>query len=381
MLRTLLFISTLCFAQGLLAQAPVVITQENATFNAPGDNPTWGFLEGSSLQMPERGENRTWDYSAAFTIEGSYYVDYKAPNNPEFPTATVAYDAYYSLNQFQLTGQAFYGAQASGEYYLGNSYDEATFDLGMGTLEIPAQTNHPNGGTDLQLPATMGSSWMAEEKLPVNTFLTVQAAGLNKAPLTYVQTRIYYDTIVGSGTLKMPGGGSYEALLKTRAWMQVDSFYLYGQPAPQQLLDMFGVQQGASTTGQYYAFYAPGVPTDLMTMSEENGMASASYRNDLSVSSVKEESNTGIAARLYPNPMTGEAFTLEFEKSSSTTWSVLLSNTLGETVKTISVAGGTGRTQVQINPEASTPNGIYYYEIRDERGQRTGVGSVVIERK
>ncbi len=58
MIRTLLVIGALCFAPGLFAQNAVVITQQNAKFNAPGDELNWGFLDGTALQMPTRGENQ-----------------------------------------------------------------------------------------------------------------------------------------------------------------------------------------------------------------------------------------------------------------------------------------------------------------------------------
>lgn len=380
MIRTLLVIGALCFAPGLFAQNAVVITQQNAKFNAPGDELNWGFLDGTALQMPTRGENQVWDYSQTGIAVGGYTAEYIEPDNADFPTATASYNAYYALNQFQLSGKAFFEARETGEYYIGNAYDEVTFDLGIGTLTVPEQTNHMSGATDIQLPATYGTNWVGEENLPLNSNVTVAAAGLDNAPLLYLQLNTYYDSIVGYGTLKMPGGGSYDALLKKRVWIQTDSFFLYGQPAPEALLTLFGVQQGATTTGEYYSFFAPGVSTELMSFSEFEGAVSASYRNDLSTNSVGEEA-AGVATRLYPNPVTGESAVLEFEKSSGASWNVRLVNPLGETVRTIPVNGPAGQTRMQVGPDASAPNGVYYYELRDEQGARRAAGPVVIERK
>lgn len=381
MIRTLLLIALFCCARALQAQEAAVITEENTKFNAPGDNPSWRFADGASLEIPSRGANRTWDYSLAADGQGGYQVVFVEPDNPAFPSATVAYNAYYALNQFQLTGRAFFEARSTGEYYVGNAYDAETFNLGFGTLEIPAQTNHlAEGSTDLKLPATMGSTWTTENKLPINTLLTVSTAGLENAPLTYVQTRTHHDSIVGWGTVTLPSGQSYNALLKKQTWVQVDSFYLYGQPAPDQLLTLFGVEQGSTSSRDIYAFFTPGASTEIMLFIVHPNGVEVSYRDDLSISNVADRDASSLSTNLFPNPVAGDGATLAFEKTSAGAWSVAISNALGETVRTVPVNEAAGPVSMRLDLSSSMPGGSYFYEIRDENGKRIAGGSIAVTR-
>ncbi|MCB0711122.1 MAG: T9SS type A sorting domain-containing protein [Ignavibacteriae bacterium] len=390
MIRRLLFTVMLCVTSTfsfhkLSAQTPVTITAKNAGFYMPGDNPTWRFIQLSSFQPPERGENKVWDYSGVVNGTNVFSYSFLTPDNSEVPNATTVRNSMYALNAFTLTGQSYREVRSNGEFYVANSYDGGRFDLDLTSyIEIPNQTQlidpvKGNGLTELLLPASYGSHWDTEAKLRINTLVTVPAAGLNQTPLTYLTTRIEVDSIVGWGTLKLPGGVTLDVLLKYNVRITIDSFYIGDQPAPDILLFAFGVEQGAQELKRKYSFHAPGIADDILFYSEFPSGTSAGYRNDLSTSSVHPPTTSeSLSVNLFPNPITSGRSILEFEKSSDAPWELELCNMLGEVVQRVPIDNSAGDVRTQLNLPPSIPEGIYYYVIRDEAGKSKGSGKFIL---
>jgi len=383
MIRTLLLlIVSFFFVQVVSAQTELVITHENAGFDKPGDSVFTRYYQ-SFLPLPETGENVTWDYSS-ISLEGlgGFVTEYLEPDKSAFPTATMAIKSRYELSQFTLSGHAFYELRDSGEYYIGNDYDPVTFDLGIGILDVPGQTVPLSVGyTDLLLPASMGTTWTTTTVSALTTYLTLPPLGLDNAPLVYRQTSKYDDEIVGEGTLVLPGGQSFQALLREETRVQTDSFFLNNQPAPTDLLDLFGVIQGAQHTREQYTFFSPGISAYVMTIfAHDIGGNDMYFRDDLSTSGVTEGIAGITSARLYPNPSKGGTISMEFEKSSDAPWELVIRNALGETVQVVPVERSAGNVRLQFEPGASMSSGTYFCEIRDEDGKRVAGSPFMLAR-
>ncbi|MBL7729499.1 MAG: hypothetical protein JNM68_17515, partial [Dinghuibacter sp.] len=87
----------------------------------------------------------------------------------------------------------------------------------------------------------------SESRRVVNFNLNVAAYGLNNAPAQHVWTVYREEKIVGYGKIRVyhPDGPSqyYEVLKSEVTEYAIDSFYLYGKPAPDALLKAFGAEQ------------------------------------------------------------------------------------------------------------------------------------------
>ena len=384
MLRTLLFLIVSCFfVQGLSAQTELVITYQNAGLDKPGDSAFTRFYDASFLPLPEAGDNQTWDYSEISTDGLLRYVTaYLEPDKSAFPNASMAANTRYALSQFSLTGQSFYEMRETGKYYIGNRYDAVSFDLGLGTLDVPEQTVPLSVGyTDLLLPASLGLDWSTTSITALDTRLTLSALGLDNAPLVYQSATTHHDTIIGAGTLILPTGQSFQTLLRKERRVILDSFFLNNQPAPATLLDLFGVAQGAVRTRDAYTFYSPGINAYVVTIYDYGTEGRDMYfRDDLATSGVAERVAGDIPTRLYPNPATGGTIAMEFEKSSDARWELVISNALGEKVQAVPVTRTAGKVRMQFEPGASMPNGAYFCELLDENGNRVATRSFVLTR-
>lgn len=380
MKRSLLLAALFCSAGILNAQTPLVLTSSNVQMTQAGDTRSWHSVDVSGLSVPSTGENQTWDYSSMPVIGIGYSTTYNEADNPTFPDASFSYDTYYALAAYSLSGAAYYENKATGSYYSGNSYEEATFDLGgMGTLYIPEQAHAYGGGyARLQLPAQYGSTWSTDLNAPLNAELTIDALGISEAPVLYNQVNMYRDSVVGSGTLKLPGGATVEALLVRSVHTIIDSFYVAGEPASPMLLAALGLQQGTSFTSNQYSFYTTGMATAALSFYEtDSQLTGGEISDELPTTSVTEEA-VMQSVRLYPNPVTTGEVTLAFNKTTSGVWNVVVRNMMGQTIRTVAVEQTTGAVSLRVALDPSLAGGAYLYEIRNENGVRTGAGSFIV---
>lgn len=384
MTRSLLLAALFCSASVLNAQTSLVLTSENTLMTQAGDTQGWYQINSTGMDFPATGDNQVWDYSAVEVGTNLYTDSYVQANNPSFPEATHARTAYYGLAAFQLNGMAYFQNTTTGEYYMGNSYEEASFDLnGMGTLDVPAQSNpYGTGQTYLRLPAQYNSTWQSDIHALLNTELTIGLMGLDHTPTVYDQISHFRDTVVGAGTLKLPGGFTTEALLVKSVVTIVDSFYVAGEPAPPALLAALGLQQGSTSTGTQHRFYAAGVAGPLMTFrgSDAQNMW-VELRDGLSTTSVNTPGEVTRPVQLYPNPVTGQEATLAFDKSTSGAWNIIVRNMMGQTVQTLPVHQPAGAVTMRLSLDPTLANGTYFYEIRNENAERTGSGSFIVSAK
>ncbi len=384
MLQYLRFAAIVCTVQLLAAdmlsaQTPVTITAETSPALQPGDVHTWFSMDVAT--PPSGGANMVWDYSGPVTSAFFFKREYETPNNPAFPNATTSRETRFALNAIQIDGTAYTERFESGDAIVGYRYNGSFVDLGLGYLDIPEQDVYKVGIPELHLPATYQSSMRDTIRRPITSILTIPALQLDQASLVYTEVRYYSDTIIGWGTLKMPDDqGSYEVLLQKRTYIGVDSFLLEGQPAPAQILDVFGVAQGQTSTTTVWAFHAPNVSADIMNFTIIQGQVGVEsyYRDGLSVSHVNESLQATLPVNLFPNPVTGEKLGVAFEKASSSQWQLAISNGLGETVQTFPIDQPAGPVRLELGLNSELPSGGYYYQVFDEAGQQQAQGKFVI---
>lgn len=378
-MRFLLCGVALFSAHTLCAQQPITITSDNVVQNKPGNYLAWDVV--NSTTIPQGGENQVWDYSEAKKTGTYTFFNCVEANASELPTATYARFSKFSLKNYEIKGGAYHEVNSTGDHHIGNSYEETILDLGAGVLHIPAQVIRiSENNTRLQLPTTYQSSWRSTASVAIQAQLTVPSAGLDNAPFTYVQTGEAHDTIMGWGTLKLPGAIELEVLLAKRTYITLDSFFLMGQPAPAMLLAAFGVQQGGTNTTEEYNFFALGINDNVMELNVEGGNVRASYRQGLSTTDVGTSLAQTTAPRLYPNPVHGNTTALEFEKTSSAPWKIEVSNTVGQTVHSVEATEPAGAVRVEMAMPSSLPTGLYLYTIRNERGYRVHDGTIILTR-
>jgi hypothetical protein len=383
-MKQLLLIFTLAvFSTGLLGAQPITLTHENYGAVKPGSSMVWNIMATTNIDAPQSGENRVWDYSSAQTIS-FFATDYNTPANSSFPTATVVSPIMYSLAGFVIEGRSYDEVNQEGHFHLGNHFDAASveLDLGFGTgkLDVPAQDAELYR-KEMIFPATYGSQWNTPDtRYVVNANLT--ALLYQNTPSELVQHYTVNDEIIGWGTILLPGQKSFEVLLKKQTVVQIDSFYIGGQPAPALILDQLGVNQGDETRTELYTFHAAGIEGEVMSYSRTTTQGSTdrfAYYNANLPTSVAEEQSKSFS-RLYPNPVTTGGAVVEFDKTSDAPWSVKVTDALGNAVQTISVTSPAGRAHIQLPLDMSLANGAYFYTIQNDHGVRTGGGTVFLSR-
>lgn len=384
MKRLLLLCILSVFSTGFVSAQPITLVQSNYAAVQPGTFLSWNIINTAGISAPERGEDMIWDYSFAQSA-GFFTTEYTIPNNSGFPTATVAQPILYSLAGFTVAGESYEETNQQGHYSLGQSLEAATVEidlgLGTGTLDVPAQLS-PLYRKEMIFPATYGSTWNTPDSRQV-VRANLTALIYQNTPSELVQHYIVHDSIIGWGTLILPGQQSYEVLLKKRSMVQIDSFYIGGQPALKALLDQLDLTQGDTTLTDLYTFHAVGIEGEVFAYSKTTSQGTTgdfAYYNSNLPTAVTEESLPTASSRLYPNPVTGDGTVVEFDKTSDAPWYVNVSNTLGETVLTIPVTGQTGRIHLPLSLSPALANGAYFYTIQNDRGIRTGNGTIFLSR-
>lgn len=364
-------------ASTLHAEESLVITKDNAKWGTIGERVEWFYME-AAPEIPQGGENQVWDYSNVQHNGYYYFYDCGEASNAAIPEATYTQTGTFGLNQVNIDGFVYMHVTETGEHIIANEYKETTVDLGLGTLYIPDQVHRiGNENTRLQLPASYQSNWSSEIAVDIDMELTVPSAGLQDAPFMFRQSSLSSDTVIGSGTIKLPDNQEFQVLLAKRKIVVLDSFFLGGQPAPDQLLAAFGVAQGTLSEKVEYRFFAPGVYDYLVRIIDDGQGTEGSYRRS-STTDVEPIADAQTPVHVYPNPVQGNnATTVQFEKTSPAAWSIEIANTLGQTVHTIGVQHATGTVRSTFAMPASLSAGTYFYTIRDERGHRVYDGTII----
>jgi hypothetical protein len=382
------FFVLLCIlASVAYGQQPLTITRANFGYTLGAD--TVNAVNAETVKIPAEGADKTWDYSSLVPTSTSF-VNFAAKSNPAFPSAlffgTDLFDAfamgrgYYYDEALNVTDAGYVGLGIS---IVGQPYGIG--DLTMNPLDSLnfSETNnvYANPRYVVRFPLTYGAVTVNNYTIDVPFQLTISAYSLNKAPGIKRRNISVIDSTVGWGTLLLPGVNgkpkSMEALLVKRYTTEVDSFFLFGQPAPAALLAAFQMTQGGSFKTGKYLFYRAYARSYALLLNFNNqlfaGVSTAYYDNSTvgTLTGAYTPVAGDIRAEVWPNPSTDGIFTIAAPKSAAT---VIVKNVLGMEVLRRETDGGA----VNISLPAGSLPGVYFYQLENRAGTLVSAGKIML---
>jgi len=369
-----------------MAQSPITLSASNETALQQGVYLS-RVVNTASLTPPLVGANKTWDYSklkagqinatslvGAGTFSGSAVAD---------TTATEAIAA-----NFVLPITAAYDMDSMGFFAAGTIISKQTYSLGSGnTLTVPAQV-YKYRRNYLSFPSTYNSVWKSLTSHTIKFTVYAPSDFLFNAPASKVSHTTTTDSVRGWGTLSIPsfnkGSIPYPVLLVKEQTKTVDSFFLYGSPAPAQLLDSFGVVQGSISYSYSEYFYRTGTLVPLLTIGYDTDYtytnpSTANFTADNVQSGIEGENASAQNLALYPNPNSSGIVQCSFSKLSSAPWQLKVINSLGQIIGS-QIVNGIGNLKEQIDLNTSCANGLYFIDIIDENGSLVDSEKLILTR-
>ena len=370
----------LLFFVHLLTMAFSQITIKRADYTVSGviqDTSKSKGVKIIGLSIPQRGANRTWDYTMIQdTITLNLGVN--SPANvatltPEFKDATFFFRPRPAFGSYSIIDTQYLKLDTTGYYILG-------YKRGSIGVSITAQTDgssdslfflsrlirYNNSPYVVKLPMT---STTLSKVLTIDTLpyllKWVSAGYATKANVLHVRRYEYTTEVVGWGTLVLrnPVLGranlSFAALFERYSELRQDSFYLNGAPMPQRVLDTFRLTQGKrDTANMIYSLRGLGFKRGILTFT-----MSANEAFILSATRVIEPSQTllegskdlasyDVPLTVFPNPVT-EGVTLSFDKKTSGTWHTLIYNEKGQMIDLQSINAPQGNITHHITLDKS----------------------------
>ena len=360
-----------------VAQTPITLTQSNFPAQ-PSAVDLYSTASATGIAAPTTGANQTWNYGN-LTATGQTSMSYSAPSaTPAFAGTTRTYTYSLPLGPLQVQGVSSQALTATGLKYLGYNIPRQRFSLGALTgsptdsLTLAAQAV-PVNATLVAFPTTTGTVNRNFYRSGTTGLLTVAALGLSKTPLRLVQRVTSTDSVAGYGTLRIPvagGTSSSQVLLVRSRVVEVDSFYLAGQPAPTFLLGALGVTQGAVSRSYFDNFYRAGSSQPMLGLSYSSAtyqtVAGAYYSREATLLAARPSLAAavgGLAA--YPNPLAQGPLLLAAGNGSQAAVTLTVRDGLGRQLAT-----GRGQLGQPTTLLAGLPQGSYLLEIATADGQR-----------
>ncbi len=402
-MKQLLLSAFVLFVSQNFAFAQITISQGDYLLSTTAkDSAITKLSKKTGFSLPVGGTNQIWDYSTlADSLPAPYYVGGisvpAAASRPSvYASANTQFDYSTSFQAFSIPNITYFQKDATGYYYLGDSSLATRFSLqaitgsAADSLTFPAQNRpYTPSWAWYKFPATANSVWKTNSKFVTNFLLKVGLLGLNNAAGQQFNNISVVDTVIGWGTLRMrnPSGGaalSFNTLLVRSNRVDIDSFFLGGQPAPAQVLGAFGLTQGARTNALRFYFLASGFKAPLLSFELNNsGGIGDIFRGilpnlGLSVNN-DEPTDWTVKTTVFPNPTT-EGVTFEFEKTTAADWRVFVYNTAGQIIRNDNVKSPIGSAQHTIQFEKNLSSGTYFYQIIDEHSLVRNAGKVVLNR-
>ncbi|WP_421947639.1 T9SS type A sorting domain-containing protein [Phaeodactylibacter xiamenensis] len=382
---------------GALAHAQITIERQDFTLEAGMQTKAW-YLDHTGASVPEIGEGVVWDFSG-LSLDGSFTADYEEPSSPLFPQANITEPSFATLlgGLGVQTGLNYNSIDDSGYGSWGSIGEQVTVPLstvtGMDTdnltiLELVIQYNQRRDV--LKFPLNFGDSWTHSETYNVDFLVTVAGFGLQNVPAGQtIQDSVSYE-VAGYGTVILPNPEgsdqepvSIEGLLIKRDRITVNNYTLGGQPAPQLMLDAFGLTQGESQITTRYFIYAKGLPRTAANIGvDANGeITSFTISDDITqlISSTSEPTAEPLQAKAFPNPIVaGEALSVELPTTIQN-GALELVDALGRQVAIWPVSGLQGQI-VSCNLPAHLQAGLYVYRIMENNQEVRGIGKLNVIR-
>lgn len=378
----------------LTATAQITITQSNFPRPAAFEDTAMSSNQ-SGLALPSEGANQVWDYSnvSPTGMGTSSYTD--ATSSTDFPGALQSNNANLNFQGFIIEGDAYFAVDSLGWYGMGRTNEAVSYPLGAvgggpnDSLKFLDEVVTFGGRLNLlQFPLTYQTTWTNAQTEVTSFELTVVAASLSNTPGN--RTRLRTDTreAVGYGKLIIPNAAgnpsdSMDALLIKIYRTYLDSFYIGGSAAPQQLLNTFGLTQGSIQLDTFYVFYAADFGAPVMNINTDgNTVTSVFYRTAAAtntVSSVQEVSQ--LQAVCFPNPAkAGNTVVIEAEASHAGATQANIINLQGQQLSQVPLATSTAQTnRYRFALPDNLPVGIVILQLQNNNGQTLGLTKLLIE--
>lgn len=377
----ILFCATQVFAQ---------VTIDETNYDRLGDyTDSVTFAQYSVLGNPSEGPDQFWDYSDLLSDGESVKEHFDATGNPDFPSATGSYQSNLDFQGLPIPNVNYERVDENGWHNLGGISEDISYNISFltgganDTLRFPGSVDLFDQPNELMnFPMTYEDQWTSITTGMFNFELTVAAFGLDKVPGNRKRVISSDREIVGYGQLVMPetdGSPSQpmDVLLMRTDVTVVDSVFLGGAPAPQPLLDAFGLVQGGEFTIAFYFFYKPDFNSSVLFMNADFPSA-VSYRPQAAdaVNAVRNINQTVLKS--FPNPiLAGQTLIIQTE-NSIVSGSFNLTDLTGRVVHSVDFESGLDN-QIQVNIPAGIGKGFYTYGINDKQNQPMGFGKILVE--
>ncbi len=381
MIRSFLPLLLLLLTIPLSAQ--LVLTDENFLEpTATSVMVSYAFPE-SEIGLPAEGENLIWDYSDVVYGDTSLVTRFDLDPDPDFPDATFSTTGPgTALGLFPVVGTIYSVIDEA-------SWREVGFSRGANAYSIASLTG---GATDsffvsplslnysrvaVPFPTTYATTWVDEYREVAGYEISVASFNLSRAPVTVTNDILTSREVVGWGEVLMPSGPgepveSYEALLVKRITERTDSIFLFGQPAPPQLIAAFGASQGQVIRDTSYFFYSP---TEFFTaiVSFTDGMAFFRPLPQLTTSVLNLQLQPST---VFPNPaVAGNRLVFDFPPVLPGDCLLQLIGMDGRLVHEETLSPDPS-DRAQITVPATLTTGPYFYVIRSPGGQPLTSGKI-----
>ncbi|MEX0813359.1 MAG: T9SS type A sorting domain-containing protein [Chitinophagales bacterium] len=327
-MKNLISTFILSIALSMFAFGQVTITQDN--FPRPiVFIDTFYSVSSPQNPLPSEGANQQWDYSnfPLTDMFGSEYFDASADVN--FPNAHHKQELNISFQGFPLEGFQYFKFEANGWGLIGKHTNAVEYSLQAvsspnDTLYFPENIDVYTGEVNsLEFPATYQTNWSGTRYETTPFALTVSSFGLQNDPGERIRSISDNRDVVGYGKLIIPDdngdpSSELDVLLIKSVQTVVDSYFLMGSPAPQQLLDAFQLTQGASSTSSAYLFYMPDYGKPIMRLGVNGmgtGISSVGFRPDAARTKTTSLSELSFdnSLDIYPNPVNaGQSIMINF---------------------------------------------------------------------
>ena len=331
----------------------------------------------NGIALPQEGANQLYDYGSLSLPTTRIVREYFPVTRPEFAASTRYFLGIGSVGPIQITGEYYTVQNSEGRYDTGAYVRPSSQSLQTSTgdpndfIEFPGNAVvFPEPAVELLFPASFGNNAAVSSSYDFTTEfeLTVNAFGLNATPGQNVQSVVKTIEIVGYGqlTLPLPSGQSapIDVLLVKHVEVAENNVFLGGQPAPQPLLDAFGVTQGqVDTLNASYKFYAENYDLPVLTilMNEDfTEVYEMYYDIDLLETLGLTDNAFSNNITLFPNPAQGKISIVQDNMQASIN-QVIIYDLSGKEVKSIEIQNvAVPQIDIDVN---DLINGVYFVKV------------------
>lgn len=343
-----------------------------------------------NIALPTEGPAQVWDYSSLIESELQIVEHFSAVSDANFPNALnyFAYDFYFQ--SFVLPSLRYEAIDNEGFYEPGRLFEDVIFSISSvsgGQFDSLRFVGGPDvyGGrlNYIKFPMTYEDQWIETRTEETHFELSVAAYGLDSEPGMNKRYITNEREVVGYGQLTIPNleglpGEPMNVLLLKVERSSIDSIFLSGEPAPAVLLNAFGLTQGQTASDNFYVFYRENYGSPVLNINI-NSSGHTAYYQPLANSVITSENELNAAnSTFYPNPVyAGGILTIETSNPVNSGSIILLDYNGREVAK--NYFGSKTTSQVQFEIPVNLKPGIYFYQIRNAKGEESGMEKLMVK--